>query len=76
MFQVGVTVSTVGEPARSFTDRFRVDTGALYTFVPEDRLHAIGVAPLRSRELLLADGVATAASWARRSWRSRVSKTP
>ena len=56
MFQVGVTVSTVGEPARSFTDRFRVHTRALYTFIPEDRLHAIGVEPLRSRELLLADG--------------------
>ena len=56
MFQVRVTVSTVDEPARNFTERFWVDTGALYTFIPEDRLHAIGVEPLRSRELLLADG--------------------
>ena len=56
MFQVRVTVSTVDEAARSFAERFRVDTGALYTFMPEDRLHAIGVEPLRSRELLLADG--------------------
>ena len=56
MFQVGVTVGNVQDAARSFTERFWVDTGALYTFVPEDRLHAIGFAPLRSRELLLADG--------------------
>jgi predicted aspartyl protease len=37
-------------------DNFWVDTGALYSFVPEDRLNEIGVRPLRTRELILADG--------------------
>jgi hypothetical protein len=34
---------------------FWVDTGALYSFVPEDRLNSIGLKPLRTRELILAD---------------------
>ena len=33
-----------------------MDTGALYTFVPEDRLEAIGIQPIHARELVLADG--------------------
>lgn len=33
-----------------------MDTGALYWFVPEGRLNEIGVGPLRTRELILADG--------------------
>lgn len=32
-----------------------MDTGALYSFVPEGRLKEIGIRPLRSRELILAD---------------------
>lgn len=35
---------------------FWVDNGALYSFVPEDRLNSIGVKPLRTRELIPADG--------------------
>jgi clan AA aspartic protease len=56
MFQVEVTVANPHDRTRSFAERFWVDTGALYTFVPEDRLHQIGITPLRTRELILADG--------------------
>jgi predicted aspartyl protease len=56
MFKVRVTVTNPADAARSFDEDFWVDTGALYTFVPEDRLQQIGIEPLRSRELVLADG--------------------
>src|SRR5262245_16026527 len=56
MFTVQVRVANPGDPARWFDEDFWVDTGALYSFVPEDRLAAIGLAPLRSREIILADG--------------------
>ena len=56
MFQIGVTVADPADASRNFAERFWVDTGALYTFIPEDRLHAIAVAPLLSRDLILADG--------------------
>jgi len=56
MFQIGVTVANPADASRNFAERFWVDTGALYTFIPEDRLHAIAVAPLLSRDLILADG--------------------
>ena len=56
MFQVMVVVTNPHDPTRSFEERFWVDTGALYSFVPEDRLREIGIVPLRTRELILADG--------------------
>jgi len=56
MFQVTVTVANPADPQRKFTEVFWVDTGALYSFVPEERLEAIGLTPLRSRDLILADG--------------------
>lgn len=56
MFQVRVKVSNPNDPTRSFEENFWVDTGALYSFVPEQRLNEIGVRPLRARELILADG--------------------
>ncbi|MBI3402991.1 MAG: Retroviral aspartyl protease [Acidobacteria bacterium] len=56
MFQIMVTVTNPRDDARSFQEKFWVDTGALYTFVPEDRLEQIGIVPLRTRELILADG--------------------
>jgi clan AA aspartic protease len=56
MFQVKVKVANPRDPARSFEADFWVDTGALYSFVPEDRLAAIGLEPIRYRELILADG--------------------
>jgi len=56
MFQVNVKVTNPAQPEKFFEEKFWVDTGALYSFVPEDRLVAIGVKPLRSRDLILADG--------------------
>ena len=56
MFKVRVTVQNPADSSRRFEEDFWVDTGALYSFVPEDRLHEIGLEPTRSRELVLADG--------------------
>ena len=56
MFQVKVKVTNPAQPAKFFEEMFWVDTGALYSFVPEDRLQSIDLKPLRSRELILADG--------------------
>lgn len=56
MFQVRIRVSNPADPARSFEELFWVDTGALYSFVPGRRLEEIGVEPLRTRELIMADG--------------------
>jgi hypothetical protein len=56
MFKVHVVVSNPKDPTRSFDDDFWVDTGALYSFVPEDRLHAIGVEPKFTRDFVFADG--------------------
>jgi len=37
-------------------EHFWIDTGALYSFVPEDYLQKIGVEPVATRKLILADG--------------------
>jgi predicted aspartyl protease len=56
MFQVQVRVSNPTDRSRFFEEDFWVDTGALYSFVPEGRLKEIGVSPLRARECTFADG--------------------
>ena len=56
MFQVKVRLANPREPGRSFEEDFWVDTGARYSLVPEDRLQSIGLASIRQRELVLADG--------------------
>jgi len=56
MFKVRVRVTNPADQSRFFEEDFWVDTGALYTFIPEERLNEIGVEPLRTRELVLADG--------------------
>ena len=56
MFQVKVKVANPAQPEKFFEEMFWVDTGALYTFVPEERLVSIGLKPLRTRELIMADG--------------------
>ncbi len=55
-FQVNVTVTNPRDASRAFEEKFWVDTGALYTFIPEDRLSEIGVQPIRARDLIWADG--------------------
>lgn len=56
MFKVAVKLANPADPSRFFEEEFWVDTGAIYSFVPEDRLEEIGLSPLRSRDLILADG--------------------
>ena len=56
MMKVQATVCNSKAPERSFKESFRVDTGALYSFAPEDRLEHIGVEPTATRTLVLADG--------------------
>ncbi len=56
MFKVAVKVANPRDPSRFFEEEFWVNTGAIYSFAPEDRLEQIGLAPLRTRDLILADG--------------------
>ena len=56
MFQVKARIANPAEPERWFEELFWVDTGALYSFAPGKRLEEIGLEPIRSRELILADG--------------------
>ena len=56
MFQIRVKVSNPVERSRFFEENFWVDSGALYSFIPEGRLKEIGISPLRTRELILVDG--------------------
>ena len=56
MFQVRVTVANLQSPERSFQEPFWVDTAALYSFAPEDRLRAIGIVPKFTRDFIFADG--------------------
>jgi len=56
MFQVTVRVANPHDASRSFEEQFWVDTGAFYTYIPEERLQEIGVTSVRTRDLILADG--------------------
>ena len=56
MFKKKVKVANSKDPKRFFEEDFWVDTGALYSFVPEEYLEGIGVEPSGKRNLLLADG--------------------
>lgn len=56
MFKKRVKVSNSKKPESFFEEEFWIDTGALYSFVPEDYLQRIGVEPSATRNLVLADG--------------------
>lgn len=56
MFNKKVRVSNSKAPDRFFEEDFWVDTGALYSFAPEDYVEKIGVEPSAKRNLILADG--------------------
>jgi len=55
MFQANLTVTNINDPSRSFENPFWVDTGALYTFIPEDALDSIGVEAIGYRNIQFAD---------------------
>ena len=56
MFKKRVKVSNSKDPTQFFEEEFWVDTGALYSFVPEDYLERISAEPSVKRNLILADG--------------------
>lgn len=56
MFNTKLKVSNVKDPSLYFEEDFWVDTGALYSFIPEEYLERIGVEPTTKRNLVLADG--------------------
>lgn len=56
MFKKKVKVSNIKKPELFFEEEFWIDTGALYSFVPEDYLQKIDVEPAATRNLILADG--------------------
>lgn len=56
MFRIKAKVSNSKKPELFFEEEFWIDTGALYSFVPEDYLERIGVEPAATRNLVLADG--------------------
>ncbi len=56
MFKKKVRVANSKSPEQFFEEEFWVDTGALYSFVPEDFLERIGIEPSVKRNLILADG--------------------
>jgi predicted aspartyl protease len=56
MFKSRVKLSNSKKPELFFEEEFWIDSGALYSFVPEDCLQKIGVEPSATRNLVLADG--------------------
>jgi predicted aspartyl protease len=56
MFKKRVRVSNSKNPKLFFDEEFWIDTGALYSFVPEDCLQRINVEPSAPRNVVLADG--------------------
>jgi clan AA aspartic protease len=56
MFKQKVRISNTKDEAKWFDEEFWVDTGALYSFIPEDFLEKIGFEPLESRSMVFADG--------------------
>ena len=51
-----VTIRNPGDPQRSWTGKFLVDTGALGSLVPKTHLEAIGLELRGRRQYVLADG--------------------
>ena len=51
MFKKRAKVSNSKNPELFFEEEFWIDTGALYSFVPEDYLQRIGVEPAATRNL-------------------------
>ena len=56
MFKKRVKVSNIRKPELSFEEDFWIDTGALYSFIPENYLEQIEAEPSATRDLVLADG--------------------
>ena len=53
---VPVTVRNPADASKEVEVNFLVDTGAMDSLVPRDRLEAIGITPKGQREYVMADG--------------------
>lgn len=56
MTEVALKVKNPQNPAKIFEGKFLVDSGAMYTVVPETILKRLGIKPQREEEFSLADG--------------------
>ena len=56
MFKKKVKVANPHDTSRYFVEEFWIDTGALYSFIPEDYLEQIGFEPSETRSMVFADG--------------------
>ncbi|MDI6739983.1 MAG: hypothetical protein QME74_06425 [Candidatus Edwardsbacteria bacterium] len=56
MFKKRIKVSNTKKSELFFEEEFWIDTGALYSFIPEDYLERISVEPSTTRNLVFADG--------------------
>jgi predicted aspartyl protease len=56
MFKKKVKISNVHDSSKYFEADFWVDTGALYSFVPEEYLEKIDFEMIESRSMAFADG--------------------
>jgi clan AA aspartic protease len=56
IFYVEGTLSRSGDPTRTRTLRFLVDTGAFFTVVPRDVLSVLKIPPIRRETVQFADG--------------------
>jgi clan AA aspartic protease len=55
-FRVEVTVSNLADRGRNLTLPFLVDTGATYTTLPREVADTLGLEPIETRRVRLADG--------------------
>lgn len=56
MFKKKVIVSNLSDASKYFSADFWIDTGAIYSFIPEDFLEKIEFQPEETRTLIFADG--------------------
>ena len=53
---VKMKVSNPAHPKKSKTYQFLVDSGAVYSVIPENELKKLGIRPTSSKEFILANG--------------------
>ena len=56
MFKKKVKISNIHDDSKYFEADFWIDTGALYSFVPEDYLETIDFEIIENRSMVFADG--------------------
>ena len=56
MFKQKVKVTNPKDESKFFEEEFWIDSGAMYSFIPEDFLEKIGFEPSETRSMVFADG--------------------